>query len=82
MLNLFLVPQATKDLGSIFEYTVHKWSFDQAEIYQDLLFKSMHQILKPPLIGPKYPFKKGKYRKLIASNHIIFYRTEKMIVQL
>lgn len=76
MLKLLLVPQAITDLEDIFEYTVKNWSLTQAEIYQDLLFESMNKILSSPRIGSKYLFKKGKYRKLNSSKHIIFYRLE------
>ncbi len=76
MLKLRLVPQAVSDLEAIFEYTLLNWSLTQAEIYQDLLFETMNKILSSQNIGKKYLFKKGKYRTVKTSKHIIFYRIE------
>ncbi len=76
MIKLFLSPQAINDLENIFQYTIQKWSFKKAEIYQDLLIESMNVLLKNPNDGKKYFYRKGKYRKFNAGKHILFYKVE------
>jgi toxin ParE1/3/4 len=74
MLKLKVLPQAVKDLESIYEFTLISWGFSQAEKYQDELYNYMITISKNPQIGSIYYFKKGNYRKLNGNRHIIFYR--------
>ena len=70
-----LTTKAVEDLDEIWEYTVDRWSENQAEIYYSMLIDSCTEIAKKPSIGKPYlgiiyqllGFKTGK--------HIIFYRT-------
>ncbi len=74
MLKLKFLPQAVKDLESIYEFTFTSWGFRQAQKYQDELHNYMITICENPQIGTIYYFKKGNYRMLNANRHIIFYR--------
>ena len=64
MLKLKILPQAVKDLESIYEFTFISWATHQAEKYQDELYDYMITICQNPQIGFIYYFKKGNYRKL------------------
>ena len=74
MLEIKILPQAVKDLESIYEFTFLSWGSPQAEKYQDELYDYMITICQNPQIGAIYYFKKGNYRMLNANRHLIFYR--------
>lgn len=75
MLKLILKPQAEDDLSKIYEYTVTKWSFSQADIYQDELFDAMTKLTTQPEMGKEYLHGTQPYRQIHINRHLIFYRT-------
>ena len=77
MLELFLSPEAEKDLEKIYIYTFEKWGLKQADYYQDQLFDCMCQVCNNPHIGRVYEHSKYRYRRLTINKHLIFYRSTK-----
>ena len=74
MLNLFISPEAERDLETIYEYTFYTWSQDQADKYQDELFEAMNQILLNGKIGIRYSHADLDYRKFSINKHLLFYK--------
>ena len=74
MSNYKLTQKATKDLGKIWNYTVDRWSENQADKYYHMLLDSCQEIADGKLKGKQYD---GIYSGLLgirAGKHIIFYR--------
>jgi len=74
MLNLFISPEAERDLEIIYEYTFYTWGQDQADKYQDDLFEAMNQIQLNGKIGIRYPHADLDYRKFSINKHLLFYK--------
>jgi len=74
MLNLFISPEAERDLEIIYQYTFYTWGQDQADKYQDDLFEAMNQILLNGKIGIRYPHADLDYRKFSTNKHLLFYK--------
>lgn len=69
-----LTQKATKDLGKIWNYTVDKWSENQADKYYHMLLDSCQEIADGKVQGKQY---EGIYSGLLGikvGKHIIFYR--------
>jgi len=66
--------KAQNDLIEIWEYTVEKWSINQANKYYGILVDAINAIANEPNNGKDYEdIRKGYYGFHIKS-HIIFYR--------
>lgn len=74
MIPILITPQAQSDLESIYAYTAAEWGLDQADRYQDELFRGFQLIAENPAIGSQYPYAKYDYRVLHVNRHLIFYR--------
>lgn len=74
--TLLLSPKAYEDLELIYEHTLSKWGFKQAEKYIDLIYGAMREIERYPNIGVVYKTPLFTYRKLVVGNHILYYRLE------
>lgn len=74
MLKLYLSPLAERDLEDIFHYTFKNWGISQAELYQDILYQGMQDILQFPKIGKEYISNSNDYRYLQKGKHLLFYR--------
>jgi len=66
--------KATKDLGKIWNYTVDKWSENQADKYYHLLLDSCQEIADGKVQGKKYKVIYSGLLGIKAGKHIIFYR--------
>jgi toxin ParE1/3/4 len=64
---------AQKDLDGILAYTLITWGEQQLEKYQGILGNAFEQIRTTPQSG-RAIF--GRYLKLYAGEHVIFYRVE------
>ncbi|SFB89635.1 toxin ParE1/3/4 [Flagellimonas taeanensis] len=69
-----LTHKAVEDLTRIWEYTVEKWSEQQADKYYNLLLDSFRDIAKNPGLGKKFEGIADDLFGLKTSRHIIFYR--------
>jgi toxin ParE1/3/4 len=69
-----LTNKAVEDLNNIWEYTIEKWSEEQADKYYNLLLSCFQEIANNPAIGKNYQGIKKDLFGLKASKHIIFYR--------
>lgn len=76
MLKLLVLPRAEQDLAEIYTYTLEEWGIQQADRYQDELFKGMQTILNNPLIGKTYQHPELPYRMFHINRHLIFYRIQ------
>ena len=69
-----LTNKAVEDLAGIWEYTVEKWSEEQADKYYNLLLANCQNIADDPALGKNYEGIKSDLFGLKINQHIIFYR--------
>ena len=71
-----LTNKAVEDLTRIWEYTIEKWSEQQADWYYNLLLDSCQDIANNPGLGKNYDGITNDLFGLKTSRHIIFYRKQ------
>lgn len=69
-----LTHKAVDDLTRIWDYTVNKWSEQQADKYYRLLLDSCRNIAENPDLGKSYTGVKSALFGVKTNRHIIFYR--------
>ena len=69
-----LSKRALRDLEEIGDYTVTKWSEDQAEIYVRMMLQECRHLADRPLIGRAYDLYRPGIRGYPCGKHVIFYR--------
>ena len=69
-----LTNKAVDDLAKIWDYTVEKWSEEQADKYYSLLLDSCQTIANNPELGKNYFGIETELFGLKTNRHIIFYR--------
>ncbi len=69
-----LTNKAVEDLTGIWEYTIEKWSEQQADKYYNLLLDSCRDIANNPELGKNYDGITEDLFGLKTNRHIIFYR--------
>ncbi len=74
MAEFKLTNKAVEDLSRIWEYTIEKWSEQQADRYYNLLLESCQDIANKPELGKNYDGITNDLYGLKTSRHIIFYR--------
>ena len=74
MANYYLTNKAVEDLTSIWNYTLIKWSENQAEKYYELLTASFKEIASNPNLGKKYKEISASLFGIHINKHIVFYR--------
>ncbi|MEM9869276.1 MAG: type II toxin-antitoxin system RelE/ParE family toxin [Bacteroidota bacterium] len=71
-----LTNKAVEDLTGIWEYTIEKWSEQQADRYYRSLLDSFQDIANNPELGKNYDGITKDLLGLKTSRHIIFYRKQ------
>ncbi len=74
MVKYNLTNKAVEDLTQIWDYTIEKWSEEQADKYYHLLLDSCQNIANNPDLGKNYFGVKKELFGLKTYRHIIFYR--------
>lgn len=75
MFDYLLSNRAEKDLIDIWQYTLNKWSREQADIYTRKLLDACTFIsTAPELVGISYDHVLGGYRALPVGKHLVFYK--------
>src|SRR5664279_4187819 len=74
--------KAITDLEEIWLYTADKWSIDQADRYYHLIFEEINFICKNPNSGKPMEYIRKGYRVAKVKFHLIFYKVEKVTVQI
>jgi toxin ParE1/3/4 len=74
MANYYLTNKAVDDLSDIWNYTLLKWSENQADKCYGLLIDSFQEIAENPDIGKNYDGIASSLYGIHANRHIIFYR--------
>ncbi|MFM2387109.1 MAG: hypothetical protein RL660_1866 [Bacteroidota bacterium] len=69
-----LTNKAVEDLTSIWEYTINKWSEQQADKYYEMLLETFQEIAHDPSVGKTYNGIRDDLFGLKANRHVIFYR--------
>ncbi len=69
-----LTNKAVEDLTGIWEYTIEKWSEQQADKYFNLLLDSCQDIANNPELGKNYDGITKDLYGLKTNRHIVFYR--------
>ncbi len=69
-----LTSKAVEDLTGIWEYTIEKWSEQQADKYYILLLDSCQDIANNPELGKNYDGITKDLFGLKTNRHIVFYR--------
>ena len=73
---------ASSDLDSIWEYTFHKWSKEQADRYYTLIMSEIEFIASNITSGkPMYHVKKNYFASYVKS-HMILFKRNKGIVEI
>ena len=75
MPKFLLRPKAVDDLDSIWDYTVNRWSEEQAERYIRMLHAGFESIAREPTSGRSCDEIRDGYRRHRVGRHFIFYRT-------
>ncbi len=74
MAEFQLTNKAVEDLNDIWEYTIEKWSEEQADKYYNLILNSIQEIADNPELGKNYQDIEKELLGLKTNRHIIFYR--------
>lgn len=74
MVKYELTKKAVEDLTGIWEYTLEKWSEEQADKYFNLLLNTCQDIANNPDIGKNYDGVSEDLLGLKIEKHIVFYR--------
>ena len=69
-----LTNKAVEDLTGIWEYSIEKWSEQQADKYYNLLLDSCQDIANNPELGKNYDGITKDLFGLKTNRHIVFYR--------
>jgi toxin ParE1/3/4 len=69
-----LTPRAQTDLDEIWDYTVDRWGFDQAETYTRQLWKDITMVADRPSLGRECPEVRRGYRVYPSGSQVLFYR--------
>jgi toxin ParE1/3/4 len=72
--HFVLTPRAQTDLDEIWDYTVDRWGFDQAETYTRQLWKDIAILADRPSLGRECPEVRRGYRMYPSGSHVLFYR--------
>ena len=71
--HIVLSPKAESDLKDIYQYTLHAWGLEQANIYIYKIELCIIELLKFPKVGIERNDIKEGYRSYVVEKHIIFY---------
>ncbi len=74
MAKLYFTNKAVEDLDSIWEYTVERWSRNQAEIYYNLLIDSCNELAQKPMQGKLYDVIDKNIYGFRSGQHLVFYQ--------
>jgi len=66
--------KAVDDLTQIWNYTLHKWSEKQADLYYKMLVENCREIASNPDLGKSYSGIREDLSGFKTGRHIIFYR--------
>lgn len=66
--------KAVEDLTQIWNYTIIKWSENQADIYYNMLLENCQELSRKPGLGNDYSEITQNLLGIKAGRHIIFYR--------
>lgn len=66
--------KAVEDLSQIWDYTVNKWSDNQADVYYNLIIETCREIAVNPNLGKDYSIVSEHMYGIRTGIHIIFYR--------
>lgn len=66
--------KAIFDLAQIWNYTLKRWSEDQADRYYYMLLENCREVAENPDLGKNYSGVKENLSGFRAGRHIIFYR--------
>ncbi len=69
-----LTPRAQTDLDEIWDYTVDRWGFGQAETYTRQVWKDIATVADRPTLGRECPEVRRGYRMYPSGSHVLFYR--------
>ena len=83
-MNYKISHEANSDIESIWLYTYHKWSVEQADRYFNLILDEIEYLASHPESAKNYDhIRKGYYRSQIKSHYIFFkINKEKQEVQI
>lgn len=71
-----LTNKAVEDLNQIWEYTIYKWSEQQADNYYNSLLNICQNIADNPSLGKNYRGVRKELFGVKTRSNIIFYRIE------
>ena len=74
MADIKYTNKAVFDLTQIWNYTLEKWSEDQADKYYNMLIDNCREVAGNPDLGKNYSGVEENLLGFKAGRHIIFYR--------
>ncbi len=76
MMQTQISKKAQDDLIEIWEYTLKKWSINQADKYFQILTDTINAIANEPNMGKSYERLRKGYFGFHIKSHIIFYKID------
>ncbi len=74
MIRIVLTPRAVADLNEIWDYTIERWSDDQAERYVRNIWRAIEAAAADPKRTRSCDDIRPGYRKQLAGSHVIFFK--------
>ncbi|MCY7421346.1 MAG: type II toxin-antitoxin system RelE/ParE family toxin [Chitinophagaceae bacterium] len=73
-LKVVFYQTAVEDLEEIWLYTFQTWSLEQADRYQNLIYKEIEFLAGKPASGKDCSHMRKDYRSAKIRSHLIFYK--------
>ena len=75
-----LSPAATRDLESIWLYTLERWGLEQATRYTDELVAVFNELAENPALGTPADHIRKTYRRRRLGRHVIYFHTTEYVI--
>lgn len=78
--KLKILPQAYKDISTIWAYTSATWGDVQADVYHQELTQSLERLIQTPFIGVKREIANRQLLVLHINKHTAYYQVKDNVV--
>lgn len=78
--KLKILPQAYKDISSVWAYTSATWGDIQADSYHQELIQSLERLMQTPFMGYKKEISKRQLFVMQINKHTAYYQVKENIV--
>ena len=78
MLSISYKPLARIDLEDIWNYTLEKWSVEQAEFYVRQIYNEIEKLSLHPSIAKSVYYNEAEYLQFKVNHHFVFCRATRV----